>query len=180
MRYTDYLYALKTALEAMQNVSLYKQALLSSTNAEMAGVFNALNGGYIAPSAGADPIRNPNSVPTGRNMFSIDAESTPTREAWETAVKLGDELIKTTLKNKGEYPRKVAFSLWGGEFIRSYGTNVAEILYMLGVKPVWSSRGRVKDVKLIPIDELKRPRIDVLVQTSGQFRGAATSRLYLI
>ena len=180
LRYTDYLHALKTAFEAMENVLLYKQALLSSTNAEMAGVFNALNGGYIAPSAGADPIRNPNSIPTGRNMFSIDAESTPTKEAWETAVKLGDELIKTTLKNKGEYPRKVAFSLWGGEFIRSHGTNVAEILYMLGVKPVWSSRGRVKDVKLIPIDELKRPRIDVLVQTSGQFRGAATSRLYLI
>jgi cobaltochelatase CobN len=179
-RYADYLYALKNAFEAMRNVSLYKQALLSSTSSEMTSVENALNGGYIAPSAGADPIRNPNSIPTGRNMFSIDAESTPTKEAWETAVKLGDELIKTTLKNKGEYPRKVAFSLWGGEFIRSHGTNVAEILYMLGVKPVWSSRGRVKDVRLIPIDELKRPRIDVLVQTSGQFRGAATSRLYLI
>ena len=180
VKYTDFELALKAVFETMQNVLQYKQVLLASTSAEMAGVFNALNGGYISPSAGADPIKNPNSIPTGRNMFSIDAESTPTKEAWETAVKLGDELIKTTLKNKGEYPRKVAFSLWGGEFIRSHGTNVAEILYMLGVKPVWSSRGRVKDVKLIPIDELKRPRIDVLVQTSGQFRGAATSRLYLI
>ena len=179
-RYSDYLHAVKIAFEAMNNVEAYKNALLSSTDIEVKSLLNALNGGYIAPSPGADPIRNPNSIPTGRNMFSIDAESTPTKEAWETAVKLGDALIKSKLKSKGQYPKKVAFTLWGGEFIRSHGTNVAEILYMLGVKPVWSPRGRVKDVRLIPIEKLKRPRIDVIVQTSGQFRGAATSRLYLI
>lgn len=179
-RYSDYLHAVKIAFEAMNNVVDYKNALLSSTDIEVESLLNALNGGYIAPSAGADPIRNPNSIPTGRNLFSIDAESTPTKEAWETAVKLGDALIKSKLKSKGQYPEKVAFTLWGGEFIRSHGTNVAEVLYMLGVEPVWSPRGRVKDVRLIPIEKLKRPRIDVLVQTSGQFRGAATSRLYLI
>jgi cobaltochelatase CobN len=179
-RYTDYLHALKTAYEAMNNVVAYKKALLDSTDAEAESLLNALSGGYIAPSAGADPIRNPNSIPTGRNLFSIDTESTPTKEAWKTAVQLGKALIKSKLKTKGKYPKKVAFTLWGGEFIRSHGTNVAEILYMLGVEPVWSPRGRVKDVRLIPIEKLKRPRIDVLVQTSGQFRGAATSRLYLI
>lgn len=179
-RYSDYLFALKTAYEALNNVTDYRRALLESTKAEQESLVNALNGGYIAPSAGADPIRNPNSIPTGRNLFSIDAESTPTKEAWKTAVQLGDALIKSKLKAKGKYPEKVAFTLWGGEFIRSHGTNIAEILYMLGVEPVWSSRGRVTDVRLIPIEKLKRPRIDVLVQTSGQFRGAATSRLYLI
>ena len=179
-RYSDYLFALKTAYEALNNVDYYRKALVNSTGEEQKSLINALNGGYIAPSAGADPIRNPNSIPTGKNLFSIDAESTPTKEAWKTAVQLGDALIKSKLKAKGKYPEKVAFTLWGGEFIRSHGTNIAEILYMLGVEPVWSSRGRVKDVRLIPIEKLKRPRIDVLVQTSGQFRGAATSRLYLI
>ncbi len=179
-RYSDYLHAVKIAFEAMNNVVDYKKALLASTDAEVKSLINALNSGYIAPSSGADPIRNPNSIPTGRNLFSIDTESTPTKEAWKTAVQLGDALIKSKLKAKGRYPKKVAFTLWGGEFIRSHGTNVAEILYMLGVQPVWSPRGRVKDVRLIPIEKLKRPRIDVVVQTSGQFRGAATSRLYLI
>ncbi len=179
-RRSDYLFALKTAYEALNNVAYYRKALLNSTEMEQQSLINALNGGYIAPSAGADPIRNPNSIPTGKNLFSIDAESTPTKEAWKTAVQLGDALIKSKLKTQGKYPEKVAFTLWGGEFIRSHGTNIAEILYMLGVEPVWSSRGRVKDVRLIPIEKLKRPRIDVLVQTSGQFRGAATSRLYLI
>ena len=179
-RYNDYIYALNTAYSSMKNVCEYKKALLNSTDIEAGRLINALNGGYIPPSSGADPIRNPNSIPTGRNLFSIDTESTPTREAWKTGVQLGDALINNTLKTKGEYPKKVAFTLWGGEFIRSHGTNVAEILYMLGVEPVWSSRGRVKDVRLIPMEKLKRPRIDVIVQTSGQFRGAATSRLYLI
>jgi cobaltochelatase CobN len=179
-RYSDYIFALKTAFEAMSNVCFYREALLTSTDAEGQSLVNALKGGYIAPSPGADPIRNPNSVPTGRNLYSVDTESTPTREAWQTAVQLGDALIKSKLKSKGKYPEKVAFTLWGGEFIRSHGTNVAEILYMLGVEPVWTSRGRVKDVRLIPIEKLKRPRIDVLVQTSGQFRGLATSRMYLI
>ncbi|MFA7184872.1 MAG: cobaltochelatase subunit CobN, partial [Victivallales bacterium] len=179
-RYSDYLHAVKVAVEAMNNVRDYREALLSSTDAELNSLLNALGGGYIAPSPGGDPVKNPNSVPTGRNLFSIDAESAPTKEAWQTAVKLGDALIKSKLKASGKYPQKVAFTLWGGEFIRSHGTNVAEILYLLGVEPVWTSRGRVKDVRLIPGEKLKRPRIDVLVQTSGQFRGAATSRLYLI
>ena len=179
-RYSDYLFALKNVFEAMNNVADYRKALLASTALEGESLLNALNGGYIVPSPGADPIRNPNSIPTGRNLFSIDAESTPTKEAWKTAVQLGDALIKNKLASQGKYPEKVAFSLWGGEFIRSHGTNVAEILYLLGVEPVWNSRGRVQDVRLIPIEKLKRPRIDVLVQTSGQFRGAATSRLYLI
>ena len=179
-RYNNYLHAIKAAMTAMRGVSEYKQALLDSTKAETKSLINALNGGYIAPSPGADPIKNPMSVPTGRNLFSIDTESTPTREAWATAIKLGDALIKAKLSANGKYPKKVAFSLWGGEFIRSYGTNVAEILYLLGVEPVWNSRGRVRDIRLIPAKDLKRPRIDVIVQTSGQFRGAATSRLYLI
>ncbi len=178
--YNDYLHAVKCMVEAVNSVTEYRTALLESTNAEADALLNALQGGYILPSPGADPIRNPNSIPTGRNMFAIDTESTPTKEAWKVAVQLGDQLIKSKLSASGKYPQKVAFTLWGGEFIRSRGVNVAEILYMLGVEPVWNSRGRVRDVKLIPMEKLNRPRIDVIVQTSGQFRGAATSRLYLI
>ncbi|MDV7392766.1 cobaltochelatase subunit CobN, partial [Arthrospira platensis SPKY1] len=96
------------------------------------------------------------------------------------AQKLVGQLIESSLYSKGSYPEKVAFSLWGGEFIRGEGVNIAQILYLLGIEPVWNSRGRVYDVKLIPTETLGRPRIDVFVQTSGQFRDLATSRIYLI
>ncbi|UDQ98750.1 cobaltochelatase subunit CobN [Lentisphaerota bacterium WC36G] len=179
-RFDSFIHAMKQIIEAVNNVNKYQSALIDSTKIEAEALINVLNGGYIEATPGADPIRNPNSIPTGKNLYSVDAEATPTKEAWEAAKKLTKSLIANKLKSTGNYPNKVAFTLWGGEFIRSHGTNVAQILYLLGVEPVWSSTGRVKDVKLIPIEELKRPRIDVIVQTSGQFRGAATSRIYLI
>lgn len=157
-----------------------KAALLQSTRAELESMLNAFNGGYLAPSPGGDPVLNPATVPTGRNLYGIDPERTPTRESYAVGRQLADALIAEKRKTTGEYPKKVAFSLWGGEFIRTQGTDVAEIFALLGVEPVWDSRGRVQDIRLIPSAELKRPRIDVVVQTSGQFRGAAASRMRLI
>lgn len=157
-----------------------RQDLLDSTRRELDALVNAFSGGYIPPSPGGDPVLNPDTVPTGRNLYGIDPERTPTRESYAVGKQLADALIAEKLRTTGEYPKKVAFSLWGGEFIRTQGTNIGEILYLLGVEPVWDSRGRVQDVRLIPSSELKRPRIDVVVQTSGQFRGAATSRMKLI
>lgn len=128
----------------------------------------------------ATPVLNPDTVPTGKNLYGIDPERTPTKESYAVGRQLAEALIQAKLKSTGEYPKKVGFSLWGGEFIRTQGTNIGEIFYLLGVEPIWDSRGRVQDVRLIPMSELKRPRIDVVVQTSGQFRGAATSRMRLI
>ena len=157
-----------------------KADLLKSTEAELASIVNAFNGGYLYPSPGGDPVLNPDTVPTGKNLYGIDPERTPTKESYAVGRQLAEALIQAKLKSTGEYPKKVGFSLWGGEFIRTQGTNIGEIFYLLGVEPIWDSRGRVQDVRLIPMSELKRPRIDVVVQTSGQFRGAATSRMRLI
>ncbi len=154
--------------------------LAASTPAELKAILNALNGGFTPPSPGGDPVANPLAVPTGRNLYGIDPERMPTRESYAVGRKLAEALIAEKIKTSGEYPKKVAFSLWGGEFVRTQGTNIGEIFFLLGVEPVWDSRGRVQDVRLIPNEKLKRPRIDVVVQTSGQFRGAATSRIRLI
>ena len=154
--------------------------LLSSTPAELDAIVNAFGGGYLAATSGGDPVLNPDTVPTGKNLYGIDPERTPTRESYAVGRQLGEALIAEKLKTTGEYPKKVGFSLWGGEFIRTQGTNIGEIFFLLGVEPIWDSRGRVQDVRLIPMSELKRPRIDVVIQTSGQFRGAATSRMRLI
>ncbi|MBQ8753407.1 MAG: cobaltochelatase subunit CobN [Lentisphaeria bacterium] len=157
-----------------------RKDLLDSTAAELDSIVNAFGGGYIAASAGGDPVLNPSTVPTGKNLYGIDPDRTPTRESYAVGRQLAEELIRQKLKTTGKYPQKVAFSLWGGEFIRTQGVNIGEIFFLLGVEPVWDSRGRVRDVRLIPASELKRPRIDVVIQTSGQFRGAATGRMKLI
>ncbi len=157
-----------------------QKELLLSTQAELDAMLNAFAGGYTLPSSGGDPVGNPDAVPTGHNLYGIDPDRTPTRESYNAGKKLGEALIAEKRKQTGKYPKKVAFSLWGGEFIRTQGTNIGEIFFLLGVEPVWDSRGRVVDVRLIPDEKLKRPRIDVVIQTSGQFRGAATSRMRLI
>lgn len=165
----------------VKNIRNYREQLLGSPENELKSMINALNGGYTAPSPGGDPIANPNTLPTGRNLFAINAEETPTEAAWEK----GMQLAKSTLdmyrkRHDGKYPQKVSYTLWSGEFIETGGATIAQVLYMLGVEPVRDAFGRVSDLKLIPSAELGRPRIDVVVQTSGQLRDLAASRLFLI
>lgn len=167
--------------KALRNVSRYRQALMQSPQNELFSLVNALNGGYIAPTSGGDPVLNPNILPTGRNMFAVNAEETPSLQAWEKGKSLADNTIAMYRKQHGDsVPRKVSYTLWSSEFIETEGATIAQVLYMLGVEPVRDPFGRVTDLKLIPIGELGRPRIDVVVQTSGQLRDLAASRLFLI
>lgn len=173
--------AITTVEHALQNVGKYSEALRQSPFNEMSSLMNALNGGFTAPSPGGDLIVNPNTLPTGRNLFSINVENTPSEDAWEKAKELCDNTIKMYCeRHKGEYPRKVSYTLWSSEFIETEGATIAQILYMLGVEPVRDAFGRVTDLRLIPSKQLGRPRIDVVVQTSGQLRDLAASRLFLI
>ena len=165
----------------IKNIGLYKKQLEESPEQELASLVNALNGGYTPPSPGGDPIVNPNTLPTGRNMFAINAEETPTETAWEKGVQLAKSTIDMYRKrHDGAYPQKVSYTLWSGEFIETGGATIAQVLYMLGVEPIRDAFGRVSDLKLIPSQELGRPRIDVVVQTSGQLRDLAASRLFLV
>lgn len=173
--------AITTVEHALQNVGKYSEALRQSPLNEMSSLMNALNGGFTAPSPGGDLIVNPNTLPTGRNLFSINVENTPSEDAWEKAKELCDNTIKMYCeRHKGEYPRKVSYTLWSSEFIETEGATIAQILYMLGVELVRDAFGRVTDLRLIPSKQLGRPRIDVVVQTSGQLRDLAASRLFLI
>lgn len=173
-------FAIVEAERTLYDVTKYKNALEESPEAELKGVLNALAGGYNAPSSGGDAIANPSAVPTGRNLYSVNAEATPTEKAWEDGISLVNATLARYKKQHGDYPRKVSFTFWSGEFIESEGTTIAQALYMLGVEPVRDSHGRVTDLRLIPASELGRPRIDIVVQTSGQFRDLAASRLMYI
>ena len=166
---------------AIKNISNYTTALAKSPEYELASVINGLNGGFITPTSGGDPVLNPLVLPTGRNMFAINAEETPSAVAWEKGKTLADNTLKMYRESHNDsLPRKVSYTLWSSEFIETEGATVAQILYMLGVEPLRDPFGRVTDLRLIPSEELGRPRIDVVVQTSGQLRDLAASRLFLI
>ena len=177
----EFAHAVTEVETSLRNIGQYKELLVKSPSLELASLVNALNGGYTAPSPGGDLILNPNTLPTGRNLFAINAEETPTPDAWEKGIALAKNTIdEYRRKHRGEYPRKVSYTLWSGEFIQTGGATIAQVLYMLGVEPVRDRYGRVSDIKLIPSSALGRPRIDVVVQTSGQLRDLAASRLFLI
>lgn len=177
----DFARAVKEIEQAVLNVHNYRKALTESPSIEMRSMLNALDGGYTAPSPGGDPVANPNTLPTGRNLFAVNAEATPTRSAWEKGVALAENTLRLYRERHCDsLPRKVSYTLWSSEFIETEGATIAQIFYMLGVEPVYDSFGRVTDIRLIPSERLGRPRIDVVVQTSGQLRDIAASRLFLI
>lgn len=177
----DFADAVSDLREAALNLTYYGERLRISPEAELKALLNALNGGYVAPTSGGDYAANPRTLPSGRNIYSVNAEATPSLKAWDNGVKLAEDMIAAYKESHGgKMPVKVSFSLWSGSFVESEGTTVAEILYLLGVEPVRDMFNRVLDVRLIPMERLGRPRIDVLVQTSGQFRDLAASRLALI
>ena len=157
-----------------------KQLLTASTKAEINNMIRALNGGTIAPAPGGDPILNDNVLPTGRNMFSINPDNTPDPQAWEDGKRLAEQTIAKYLREHGEYPRKVSYTFWAGEFIATGGATIAQALWMLGVEPERDSQGRIGGLHLVPSKDLGRPRINVMVQISGQLRDIADSRLKLI
>ena len=131
-------------VQAVNNVNTYYTALMKSPVSELASVINALNGGFITPTSGGDPVLNPMILPTGRNMFAINAEETPSAVAWEKGKSLGDNTLKMYRETHNDsLPRKVSYTLWSSEFIETEGATIAQILYMLGVEPVRDPFGRV-------------------------------------
>jgi len=176
----DFSIAVLEIKKTIHNISNYKNLLEESPVAEVASLLNALDGGYIAPSPGGDAVRNPNTLPTGRNLYSINAEATPSLRAWDNGKMLVDATLSQYQKKHGKYPRKVSYTFWAGEFIESEGATFAQALYMLGVEPIRDRMNRVTDLRLIPSEELGRPRIDIVVQTSGQLRDLAASRLLMV
>ena len=172
--------AVLTLEASVAGIDRHRHGLRDSSDLELKSVARALAGGYVEPSPGGDPIVNPDAVPTGRNLFSIDAEKTPSQEAWAVGRKLAETLLDEHRRRHDAYPKKVAFTLWPSDFIGTEGATIGQIFYLLGVEPAWDPFGRVADLRLIPAADLGRPRIDVVVQTAGQLRDLAASRLALI
>ena len=148
---------------------------------ELGGLLKALEGEYVLPGPGGDPIRNPNVLPTGKNIHALDPQSIPTLAAVKCAKVVVDRLIaRQKQDNDGNYPETIACVLWGTDNIKTYGESLAQIMWMVGVRPVPDALGRVNKLELIPLEELGRPRIDVVVNCSGVFRDLFINQMNLL
>ncbi|EIK51958.1 cobaltochelatase subunit CobN [Stutzerimonas stutzeri TS44] len=137
---------------------------------EIEALLAGLAGGFVAPGAGGDPVRNP-GVPSGRNLYAFEADKLPTRAAYEAGGKALEQLLETyRQEHAGAMPRKLAFSLWSSEAMRHLGILESQVLHALGVRPVWDAGGRVQALEIIPTAELGRPRVDVVVQVTSVYR----------
>merc|ERR1711988_243537 len=147
---------------------------------EVGALVEALDGKYITPGPGGDPIRNPDVLPSGKNMHGLDPQSIPTTAAVDVARTVVDRLLDRMKQDSGEYPQSIAFTLWGTDNIKTYGESLAQVLWMLGVRPVPDSIGRVNKLELIPLEDLGRPRVDVVVTCSGVFRDLFINQMNLL
>ncbi|HEV7726214.1 MAG TPA: cobaltochelatase subunit CobN [Modestobacter sp.] len=147
---------------------------LERTTDELDMTLHALDGGYVPAGPSGSPLRGlVNVLPTGRNFYSVDPRAIPSRLAWETGSAMAESLVERYVADHGELPRSVGLSVWGTSAMRTAGDDIAEVLALLGVRPVWDDASRrVTGLEPIPADELGRPRIDVTVRISGFFRDA--------
>ncbi len=150
------------------------------SNREIDSLMRSLRGEYIEPGPGADIVQNPFVLPTGRNTHAVNPYSVPSRAAFDRAKHTADALLRRYLDEHGRYPRALALVLWGLDNIKTQGEGVAQALWLLGVRPVRDTLNRATEVEVIPLDELKRPRIDVVMTVSGIFRDLFTPTMALL
>jgi magnesium chelatase subunit H len=169
--------------EAIKSLFEYLEFCLKQICAdnELGALLKALEGEYVLPGPGGDPIRNPDVLPTGKNIHALDPQSIPTTAAIQSAQIVVDRLLTRQLaENGGQYPETIAFVLWGTDNIKTYGESLAQVMLLVGVRPVADSLGRVNKLELIPLEELGRPRIDVVVNCSGVFRDLFINQMSLL
>ncbi|MEU1349966.1 cobaltochelatase subunit CobN [Streptomyces sp. NPDC005775] len=147
---------------------------LARTTDEIDHILLALDGGFVPAGPSGSPTRGlVNVLPTGRNFYSVDPKAIPSRLSWEVGQSLADSLIARYLADTGAYPKSVGLTVWGTSAMRTQGDDIAEILALLGCRPVWDDASRrVTGFEVVPVSELGRPRIDVTVRISGFFRDA--------
>jgi cobaltochelatase CobN len=171
---------------ALQNCLLYIGRFLvpalAATSDELTNTLAACDGKYVSAGPSGSPTRGMSDVlPTGRNFYSVDPHTIPSAAAWRVGVAMGDALLERYLKDEGKYPESVGMVVWATDTMRTKGDDVAEILYLLGAKPVWEkTSGRVTGVELIPLEQLNHPRIDVTVRVSGLFRDTFPNVTHII
>jgi len=160
-----------TSLLSEEYIKFVKDIVSRVENcSESKGLLDALEGKYVFPSRGGDPIRDPEVYPSGRAMYGFDPRTIPTIAAQTRGQKAAELLIENYLKKHSKYPESVGIVLWGFETMKTGGDTIATILSLLGVRIKHKKTPWFKELEVIPLEELKRPRIDVVITICGIFR----------
>jgi len=139
-------------------------------NNELEALMLGLQGAFILPGSGGDPVRSPDTS-SGTNLYALNPDKVPSPAAYEAAKATFDELVADYRKNnEGQWPDKLAFSLWSSDTIRTLGLSEAQIMHAIGVRPIWRDGGYVESLEIIPQAELDHPRVDVLLQATSIYR----------
>lgn len=167
------LYPQTTAqLEFIQQTLL--PALRKSAELELSSIIGGLAGEFVPPGPSGAPTRGRlDTLPTGRNFYSVDNRAIPSPAAWAIGQRSAQALIERHLQEHGDFPKQLGLSVWGTATMRTGGDDIAQAFWLMGVKPIWAKgSNRVTDFEIIPTQLLQRPRVDVTLRVSGFFRDA--------
>ena len=164
----------------MARLADLEERIRASGPRELDSFLAALAGRYIPAGLGADPIRNPGSLPTGNNFYGFDPARVPPKTTYELGTRLATELIEGYRQRHGAYPDKLTYNLWAEETIRNEGVMESQVLNLMGVRPKWDERGRVTGIEAIPRKELGRQRIDVTLVPSGLYRDLFSNLMVML
>jgi cobaltochelatase CobN len=155
---------------------------LEQVTDEIDHVLDALAGRYVPPGPAGAPTRGmAHILPTGRNFYAVDPRAVPSQAAWHVGEQLAREVLQRHLAEEGRYPEMIGLGAWGTSQMRTQGDDIAEVLALLGVAPVWDPQSRrVQDLAIVPLEQLGRPRIDVTLRISGFFRDAFPHLIALV
>ncbi|KJZ14192.1 cobalamin biosynthesis protein CobN [Marinomonas sp. S3726] len=156
-------------------------ALKESEREEINAIIKGLAGKFVAPGPSGAPTRGRlDTLPTGRNFFSVDNRAIPSKAAWALGEKSAEALILRHLQEHGDYPKELGLSVWGTATMRTGGDDIAQAFALMGVRPVWAAgSNRVTDFEVLSCMRLGRPRVDVTLRVSGFFRDAFASVMQL-
>ena len=170
-----------TSLLSEEYIKFVKDIISRVENcSESRGLLDVLEGKYVFPSRGGDPIRDPEVYPSGRAMYGFDPRAIPTIAAQTRGQKAAELLVENYLKKYGKYPESVGVVLWGFETMKTGGDTIATILSLLGVRIKHKKTPWFKELEVIPLEELKRPRIDVVITICGIFRDTFKTHIDLL
>ncbi len=144
-------------------------ALLAEDH-ETPSIVHALDGGYVRPAPGGDLVRNTDVLPTGRNLHGFDPFRIPSAFAVQDGARQAERLLQRHQADGLGFPETVAIVLWGTDNLKTEGGPIAQALWLIGAEPRHDSYGRLTGAKLVPLERLGRPRIDVMMTLSGIFR----------
>jgi magnesium chelatase subunit H len=165
-------------LKMLADLELANRLLQKDHEAD--AILHALDGGFLRPAPGGDVVRTPEVLPTGRNLHGFDPFRIPSAFAVIDGVRQADTLIRRHMADGNGFPETVALVLWGTDNLKTEGGPIGQALALVGARPRFDAYGRIAGATLVPLQELGRPRIDVMVTLSGIFRDLLPLQIKLL